>query len=92
MTRRAFAPLLASAGHTRHSTPTGWLLVVLVLLVLLYFLWRTGQLRTLFTALGARTAAGARRRLLPEGVQLRPIALLPMALLLIVVAVLVISH
>ncbi|HWF55311.1 MAG TPA: hypothetical protein VG223_11810 [Solirubrobacteraceae bacterium] len=92
MTLRALVPLLASVGHTRHSTPTGWFLLVLVLLVLLYFLWRSGRLRTLFAALGARRMAGTRRGLLPAGVQIRPIALLPMALLLIVVAVLVISH
>ena len=92
MTLRALVPLLASAGHIRHSTPTGWFLLVLVLLALLYFLWRSGRLRTLFAGVGERRTAGARRRLLPDGVQIRPIALLPMALLLIVVVVLVISH
>jgi hypothetical protein len=88
-----FDPVLASTLHTHHATPGGWFLAVVVLLVVLYLLWRSGRLRKLLDAIGERRTAGATgRRLLPEGVHVRPVALLPLALLLIVVAVLVISH
>ena len=92
MTKPALVPLLAAIRDNHHTTPTGWFLLLLVLLVVLYVLWRSGRLRALVGAVGARRAAGARRGLLPEGVHVSPVALVPLALLLIVVAVLVISH
>lgn len=98
MTKRAFVLSLASTGHTHHATRAGWFLAVVVLLVVLYVLWRSGRLRRLLDAIGERRGAGAEsgagsgRGLLPEGVHVRPVALLPLALLLIVIAVLVISH
>ncbi len=55
-----------------------------MLLVVLYLLWRSGRLRKLLDAIGERRTTGAGRGLLPEGVHVRPVALLPMALLLIV--------
>ena len=92
MRRGVLGPVLASIGHTHHTTPAGWFLAVLVLLFALYLLWRSGRLRKLLDALSERRMAGAGRGLLPEGVHVRPVALLPLALLLIVIAVLVISH
>jgi hypothetical protein len=85
-------PLLGAILHKNHATPAGWFLAVVVLLVLLYVLWRSGRLRRLIDAIGEHRTAGAGRGLLPEGVHVRPVALLPLALLLIVIAVLVISH
>jgi hypothetical protein len=94
MTKRAVVLSLASTGHTHHATRSGWFLAVVVLLVVLYILWRSGRLRRLLDAIRESRGAGAGsgRGLLPEGVHVRPVALLPLALLLIVIAVIVISH
>jgi hypothetical protein len=92
MSSRALVPLLTAASHTPHTTPTGWFLAVMLLLVVLYVLWRSGRLRKLLGAVGERRAAGSRRGLLPEGVHVRPIALLPLAILVIVVAALLVNH
>jgi len=92
MTKQAFVPLLTAVGHTHHTTPAGWFLAVVALLVVLYVLWRRGRLRKLIDAIGERRMAGPRRGLLPAGVHVRPVALLPLALLLIVVAVLLVAH
>jgi hypothetical protein len=98
MTKHAFVLALASTGHTHRATPAGWFLAVVVLLVVLYMLWRSGHLRRLLGAIGERRMTGSGRRMtgsgrgLPEGVRVRPVTLLPLALLLIVIAVLVISH
>jgi hypothetical protein len=92
MTKQALVLSLASTGHIHHATPAGWFLAVVVLLVLLYILWRRGRLRRLLDAIGERRGTGSGRGLLPEGVHVRPVTLLPLALLLIVIAVLVISH
>ena len=92
MTKRALVLSLASTGHAHHATPTGWFLLVVVLLVALYVLWRSGRLRKLIDAVGEGRAVRGGRGLLPEGVHVRPVALLPLALLLLVIAVLVISH
>ena len=94
MTKRAFVLSLASTGHAHHATRAGWFFAVVVLLVVLYVLWRSGRLRRLLDAIGERRGAGAEsgRGLLPEGVHVRPVTLLPLALLLIVIAVIVISH
>ena len=90
MTERMLVPLLAATVHKHHTT--GWFLAAMVLLVLLYVLWRSGRLRKLIDAIGERRMAGPRRGLLPAGVHVRPVALLPLALLLIVVAVLLVAH
>jgi cytochrome oxidase Cu insertion factor (SCO1/SenC/PrrC family)/thiol-disulfide isomerase/thioredoxin len=74
-------------NHEHHKLPSGLFLVVLVLLLVLYVGWRTGRLRKL-----KLRAAVPRRWSLPEGVKVRPIALLPVALLLVVVAALVINQ
>lgn len=92
MRARVLGPLLASTPHLHHTAPGGWFLAGLILLVVLYFLWRSGRLRKLRDAAGERKMSGARRGLLPEGVRVRPVALLPLTLLLIVIAVLVIDH
>ena len=82
----------ASIGHTHHTTPAGWFVAVVVLLVVLYVLWRSGRLRKLVDAIGERRMSGAGRGALPEGVHVRPVALVPLALLLIVIVVLLIAH
>jgi hypothetical protein len=92
MTKRAFVLALASTAHPHHATRAGWFLAVVVLLVLLYILWRSGRLRRLLDAIAERRGSSSGRGLLPEGVHVRPIALLPLTVLLIVIAVLVISH
>jgi hypothetical protein len=92
MTKRARVLSLASTGHPHHATPAGWFLGVVVLLVGLYILWRSGRLRRLLDAIGERRGAGSGRGLLPDGVHVRPVALLPLALLLIVIVLLAISH
>ena len=75
-----------SSGHG-HQTPTGWFLALLILLVLLYVAMRRGMLRRAWNAAGAWRARGALR-----GVRVRPVALVPTVLLLIVIAVLLIDH
>ena len=59
MTKRAFVLSLASTGHTHHATPAGWFLAVVVLLVVLYILWRSGRLRRLLDAIRESRGAGA---------------------------------
>jgi hypothetical protein len=85
-------PLPASIGHMHHKTPAGWFGAVVVLLVVLYVLWRSGRLSKLIDAIGERRMSGAGRGVLPEGVHVRPVALVPLALLVIVVVVLLIAH
>ena len=80
--------VLVVASHlSGHETPTGWLLVLLVLLALLYLGWRTGRLGKLRSLLG-----GLKLRSDLKGVRIRPIALVPTVLLVIVVVLLAISH
>jgi len=71
--------------HAHHTTV--WFLTLLIVLALLYIGWRTGQLRKLRGALG-----GMRMRSELRGVRVGPFALLPTALLLIVIAILLISR
>lgn len=75
----------AAAKH--HGAPTGWFLVMLIVIAILYVGWRAGRFGKLRGVVG-----GLRLRGRLKGVRLRPIALLPTALLLIVVAALVVNH
>jgi hypothetical protein len=76
------APIL----EHHHRAPALWFVAVLVLIGLLYWGWRTGRLGRLRSA-----ARVARLRSELAGVRLRPVALVPTALLVIVVVVLVIT-
>lgn len=87
ITSVAVGTALGAITASHHRLPTGGLLVVLVLLALLYLGWRTGRLGGLRRYLHARRAGGG--GLWPEGVRIGPLALLPTALLLIVVLLLV---
>ena len=80
-----FEAATAQAGG--HHTPTGWYLVVLIVIGLLYVAWRAGRLGKL-RGVGGRM--GLRREL--KGVRISPIALVPTLLLAIVVVVLLIDH
>ena len=86
VTPAATSPKSARAGK-RHQTPTGWFLALLVVLALLYVAFRTGRLKKLWRAVGRQRMRGELR-----GLRIRPIALLPMVLLMIVVIALVINH
>ncbi len=79
--------LVAAAHAGGHQTPTGWLLAFLILLAVLYVAWRSGHLGRLRGAAGSLRLRGELR-----GVRIRPTALVPTALLLIVIAVLVITR
>jgi cytochrome oxidase Cu insertion factor (SCO1/SenC/PrrC family)/thiol-disulfide isomerase/thioredoxin len=82
-----------TAGHStrqsaaRHHAPAGWLLALLILSPLLYVVWRSGRLRRLWTRLGSMRPRRELKRL-----RITSVALLPAALLAIVVAALVINH
>jgi cytochrome oxidase Cu insertion factor (SCO1/SenC/PrrC family)/thiol-disulfide isomerase/thioredoxin len=76
-----------STPSNHHQTPTGWLLALLILLLLVYVGWRSGRLRKLRGAVGAMKLRREHR-----GVKVRPVALLPTALLVVVVVALVISQ
>jgi cytochrome oxidase Cu insertion factor (SCO1/SenC/PrrC family)/thiol-disulfide isomerase/thioredoxin len=65
-----------------HKLPSGLFLVVIVALLLLYVGWRTGRLGKL----------RPRRPRIPRGLRLSPIALLPTALLAVVVGALVVNQ
>jgi hypothetical protein len=84
VTLRALAALTTS---NHHKTPTGWLLVLVIALALLYLAVRTGRLGKLRGLVRGLRARGELR-----GVRVGPAALVPTALLLIVVAVLLITH
>lgn len=77
--------LPATAAH--HTTPSGVFLVVVIVLVLLYVGWRTGRLRRLRTL-----AVFTRARHDLGGVRIRPLSFVPLAVLLIVIAVIVLAH
>ena len=77
--------LIAARGG--HQTPTGWFLAILIVLALLYVGWRTGRLGKLRSGF-----AGLRLRSELKGIRIRPIALVPTALLVIVIILLVVNH
>lgn len=80
--------LIALIGfNPHHRAPSGWLLLVIVLLVLLYVAFRTGRLGKLSNALRDGRVRGPKRRL-----QVSPLALLPTAVLVIVIVVLLLTH
>jgi hypothetical protein len=79
--------LLAATHASGHRAPTGWWLAVPIAVALLYAGWRTGRLAKLHTA-----ARGIRLRNELRGVRISPLALVPTALLLIVIVVLVIAR
>ncbi len=83
----AAVPLVAVASTTHHRGATGWFLVLLIVLGILYVGWRSGTLGRLGADLGRMRLRGELR-----GVRIRPIALLPSLLLLIVLAILLIEH
>jgi len=72
----------ATTAATHHKLPTGVLLAVIVALLLLYIALRTGRLRKL----------NPRGLISLRGVRVTPIALLPTALLAVVVAALAINQ
>jgi cytochrome oxidase Cu insertion factor (SCO1/SenC/PrrC family)/thiol-disulfide isomerase/thioredoxin len=76
-----------TAPSNHHKTPTGWFLALLILLLLVYIGWRSGRLRKLRGVVGEMRLLGEMR-----GVRIRPVALLPTALLVVVVVALVISQ
>jgi hypothetical protein len=81
-------PALFAATHgSGHQAPTGWLLVILIVLGLLYLGWRTGRLGKLRSAAG-----GLRLRGELKGIRISPLALVPTALLLIAIALLLITR
>jgi cytochrome oxidase Cu insertion factor (SCO1/SenC/PrrC family)/thiol-disulfide isomerase/thioredoxin len=75
----------ASTNH--HHTPTGWFLALLIALALLYLAWRMGRLGKLRSLAGVLRLRGELK-----GVRVRPVALLPTALLAVVVVALLINH
>ncbi len=79
--------IVTAALAQGHRTPTGLVLVLLIVLAVLYVAWRTGRL-------GRLRAGTSARRLRAElrGVRISPFSLLPLAVLVIVVAVLLIAH
>ena len=87
--RTALAGLIpAAVGHiSRHQVPRGPLLAVLVVLALLYVAWRAGRLRML----GSKTTAARVRGGLRD-LNVRPTALVPTLVLVIVIVVLLIAH
>ncbi|MGH7211365.1 MAG: hypothetical protein ACREF1_07890 [Acetobacteraceae bacterium] len=80
-------PMILPAVVEHHRTPTGPLLVVVIVLALLYVAWRTGRLRRLRGLSGA-----ARLRSELTGLRIRPLAFLPLTVLVIVAALLLILH
>jgi cytochrome oxidase Cu insertion factor (SCO1/SenC/PrrC family)/thiol-disulfide isomerase/thioredoxin len=70
-----------------HQTPTAWFLVLVILLALLYVGWRTGRLGKLRSGLGVMRLRNELR-----GVRVRPVALLPTALLVVVVVALLLNQ
>ncbi len=72
----------------RHAAPSGWFLVLLVVLGLLYVAWRSGRLRNIRWPF----AGGAAREWWWTGVRLRPAAFVPSILLLIALAVLALTR
>jgi hypothetical protein len=79
--------ILAAAQDSDHRAPTGWLLAVGIVVALLYFAWRTKRLGKLRSAV-----AGLRLRSELRGIRISPLALVPTALLLVVIAILLISR
>lgn len=76
-----------TAPTSHHHTPTGWFLAILIALALLYVAWRMGRLAKLRSLAGVLRLRGELK-----GVRVRPVALLPTALLLVVVVALLINH
>jgi len=83
MSRSLIAIATTGGGH---QTPSGWFLVLLIAVVLLYIAMRSGRLRRAWNAVGAWKLRGGLR-----GVRVSPLALLPTLLLLIVIAWLLIG-
>jgi hypothetical protein len=80
--------ILGAVGH--HSAPGGLLLAVLIVLAILYVGWRTGRLGRAWSAARARRLSGRGGGL--AGVRVRPLALLPTLLLILVVVLLLITR
>jgi cytochrome c biogenesis protein CcmG/thiol:disulfide interchange protein DsbE len=76
-----------TAPTNHHHTPTGWFLAILIALALLYVAWRMGRLGKLRSLTGVLRLRGELK-----GVRVRPVALLPTALLLVVVVALLLNH
>jgi cytochrome oxidase Cu insertion factor (SCO1/SenC/PrrC family)/thiol-disulfide isomerase/thioredoxin len=70
-----------------HKAPVGWFLALIIVLALLYLLWRMGHLGKLRSVTGVLRLRGELR-----GIRVRPVALLPTVLLLVVVVALLINH
>ena len=79
--------LFAATHASGHRAPTGWLVVLPIVVAVLYAGSRTGRLAKLRTA-----ARGIRLRNELRGMRVSPFALVPTALLLIVIVVLVIAR
>ncbi len=79
--------LFAVTHASGHRAPTGWLLVLPIVVAVVYAGWRTGRLRKLRIA-----GRGLRLRNELRGIHISPLALVPTALLLIVIVVLVITR
>ncbi len=79
--------LFAATHALGHRAPTGWPLVLPIAVAVLYFAWRTKRLGKLRTA-----ARGLMLRNELRGIRISPLALVPTALLLIVIVVLVITR
>jgi hypothetical protein len=79
--------LAAAASTTHHRGATGWFLALLIVVGMLYVAWRSG-------ALGRWWAGAGRMRLRGElkGIRIRPAALIPSLVLLIVVVLLLTEH
>jgi hypothetical protein len=71
-----------------HRNPSGWLLAVLIVLVIVYFGWRRSRGRS------SQSLSDRLTRLRAELSDLRigPLTLLPLALLVIVVVILLVAH
>jgi hypothetical protein len=78
--------LAALAQH--HRGPSGWVLGALIVLAILYFGWRRGRGRS------SQNLSGRLTRLRAELPDLRigPLTLLPLALLVIVIVILLVTH
>ena len=79
--------MIASALLKHHRSPTGVLLLVLIVLVVLYFAWRLGHVGKLRGAFRL-----ARLRADTRGLRIRPMSFVPLLVLVIVVLVLLIAH